>query len=462
MFKRLLQLLFGKSPARPDGSAAIAPAMPHAPLEGLTVEGEKAVIRREPVLDRQQQTIGYELSLRYGMARQSRGDSSATRHLRDLMLLSHLQVLDLGKLLGKRLALFHLDARQLNEPALAQLPLCQCVLLLELSDGIKPDALASLLAAYRKLGLRFGLSIRQHAHPLAAVVQPYIDYLLLEPDDPLTWTSDVADWIHRQSQLQLLARRIDSEEAFLSAHRSLLYGGKVELFQGNFISSREHWPEHPVEPGRLQIIELMNQLHQDADNDTLAQALKQDSVLLYRILRLVNSPGLRTGHSIASAEEALMVLGREQLFRWLTVLLFQVDGESARDLSLLDQALIRARFMETIGGAARSPAEANQRFLVGLFSLLDVLLQCPLQRALGLLQLPPTVGQALLENNGPHAAYLQLALLCERDELDELAATAEGGSAARLDDLLRQTGLQPLAVDTCHLAALHWAESLRP
>ena len=221
------------------------------------------------------------------------------------MLLSHLQVLDLGKLLGKRLALFHLDARQLNEPALAQLPLRQCVLAAGTGRRHQPDALASLLAAYpqTQAALR-----AEHppacTHPLAAVVQPYIDYLLLEPDDPLTWTSDVADWIHRQSQLQLLARRIDSEEAFLSAHRSLLYGGKVELFQGNFISSREHWPEHPVEPGRLQIIELMNQLHQDADNDTLAQALKQDSVLLYRIPAAGEFARLRTGHSIASAEEA--------------------------------------------------------------------------------------------------------------------------------------------------------------
>lgn len=461
MFKRLLQLLFGNSSAHPV-PAVIGPAMPRTPLEGLTVEGEKAVIRREPVLDRQQQTVGYELSLRYGMARQARGDNSATRHLRDLMLLSHLQVLDLGALLGKRVAFFHLDVCQLNEPALAQLPLQQCVLLLELSDGIKPDALTTVLTAYHQLGLRFGLNISQHNHPLSGVLQPFLSYLLLEPDDPLTWTSDVADWINRQSQVQLLARRIDSEEAFLSAHRSLLYGGKVELFQGNFISHREHWPEHPIEPGRLQIIELMNQLHQDADNDTLAQALKQDSVLLYRILRLVNSPGLRTGHSIASAEEALIVLGREQLFRWLTVLLFQVDGESARDLSLLDQALIRARFMETVGGPAKSPADANQRFLVGLFSLLDVLLQCPLQRALALLQLPPAVSQALLENSGPHAAYLQLALLCEGDQLDDLAATTEGGCDALLEQLLQQTGLQPLAIDTCHLAALHWAESLRP
>ena len=70
--------------------------------------------------------------------------------------------------------------------------------------------------------------------------------------------------------------------------------------------------------------------------------------------------------------------------------------------------------------------------------------------------------RALLENNGPHAAYPQLALLCERDELDELAATAEAAVPPVSTTCYGRQGLQPLAVDTRHLAALHWAESLRP
>lgn len=461
MFKRLLQRLSGLFSAAPPASAPLA-GQPQTPLDGLTIEGEKAVIRREPVLDRQQRVIGYELSLRQTLARKLRGDSHATRHLRDLTLLSHLQVLDLGTLLGKRVAFIPLDVAQLNEPLLAQLPAPQTVLLLELSDHINQPALATMLSAYRRLGMRFALGVRQHDHPLASLLQPYLDYVVLQPDDPLTWSSTVVDWIGRQPQIQLLARRIDSEEAFLSAHRSLLYGGKVELFHGNFITSRKHWPEHPIEPGRLQIINLMNLLHQDAGNDVIAQALRQDSVLLYRVLRLVNSAALRTSLQISSADDALLLLGREQLFRWLTLLLFQVDGESPRDLSLLDTALIRARFMETAGAGQQSAVDAEQRFLVGLFSLLDVLLQCPLPQALELLQLPEAVRAALLDHNGPHAAYLELAQLCEGDALDELAESDHGGRDARLATLLNQTGLAPLSVDTCHLSALLWAESLRP
>lgn len=460
MLKRLLAFLFGRS-LQPAAAAPVSAAsMRGMPLDGLSIDGDKAVIRREPVLDRQQHLIGYELALRQGKSRQSRSDHS--KNLRDLMLLSHLQVLDLGKLLHSRTAFIHLDVCHITETGLANLPARQCVVILELSEGINATSLKTVLQAYRQLGMRFGLSIRQHAHPLAPVVQPWLSYVVLEPDDPLTWSSSVADWINQQSQIQLLARHIDSEEAFLSAHRSLLYGGKVELFQGSFITQRDQWPSHPVEPGRMQIIELMNQLHQDADNEQVAQTLKQDSVLLYRILRLVNSPALRGGQPITSAEEALMVLGREQLFRWLTVLLFQLDGEAARDLSLLDMALIRARFMETLGGPSQSPQETNQRFLVGLFSLLDVLLQIPLPRALQLLQLPEPVSQALLHQSGPHAAYLQLAQLCEGDELGGLADTAASSHQPELEPLLQQLQLQPHQVDTCHLSALLWAESLRP
>jgi EAL and modified HD-GYP domain-containing signal transduction protein len=453
MLQRLLAWLF---PARQP--QATPPPCGTPASDALSVDGEKSVIRREPVLDRQQHLIGYELGLRQGKGLQQRESS---RNLRDKMLLSHLQMLDLGRLLGNRSAFIHLDVRHISDPVLASLPARQMVLLLELSDGVLAEPLFEIVSAYRSLGMRFGLSIRQHRHPLATLLQPLLSFVLLEPDDPLTWSSSAADWIGSLNHVQLLARHIDSEEAFLSAHRSLLYGGKVELFHGNFITQRHPWPSHPVEPGRMQIIELMNQLHNEADNEQVANTLKQDSVLLYRILRLVNSPALRGGQPITSAEDALMVLGREQLFRWLTVLLFQLDGEAARDLSLLDMALIRARFMETLGGPSQSPQEANQRFLVGLFSLLDVLLQIPLERALGLLQLPESVSQALLQQSGPHAAYLQLAQMCEGDELEGLADAA-GSNQPELEPLLQQLQLQPHQVDTCHLSALLWAESLRP
>lgn len=453
MLQRLLAWFFPK-----PSPAAVPPPCGTPASDALSVDGEKSIIRREPVLDRQQTLIGYELSLRQSKGLQQREGS---RNLRDKMLLSHLQLLDLGRLLGGRTAFIHLDVRHIKDPDLASMPPRQMVLLLELSDGLLPEALVRVLGAYRTLGMRFGLSLRQHQHPLAAPLQPLLSYVLLEPDDPLTWSSSAADWIGSLNHVQLLARHIDTEESFLSAHRSLLYGGKVELFHGSFITERHPWPSHPVEPGRMQIIELMNQLHNEADNEHIATTLKQDSVLLYRILRLVNSPALRTGQPITSAEDALMVLGREQLFRWLTVLLFQLDGEAARDLSLLDMALIRARFMETLGGPSQSPQEANQRFLVGLFSLLDVLLQIPLERALGLLQLPESVSSALLEQTGPHAPLLQLAQLCEGDELEGLTDNG-GNNQGQLDELLQRLQLQPYQVDTCHLSALLWAESLRP
>ena len=462
MLKRLMQRLkrwWSKPPPPPATTKPVAtPAIvPKAP-DSLTLEGDKAVIRREPVLDRQQRIAGYALSLRHALARHSKDAGEATRHLHDLMLISHLQVLDLNALLGRRLAFLALDARELGDPGIATLPARQCVILLHLSDGILPQALATLVEAYRRLGMRFGISLRQYAHPLAAAVEPFLDYAVLAPDDPLTWTVDIADWLSRQSHIRLLASGVDSEEAFLSAFRSMLFGSQVELFHGQFITRRETWPERPIEPGRAQIIELMNQLQMDADNDSLAQSLKRDSVLLYRLLRLANSPALRTGQPLTSAEEAVVLLGRAQLFRWLTLLLFQMGGESLRDLSLLDMALIRARFMETIAGPAANPAEAGQRFLVGLFSLLDVLLQCPLPKALALLNLPQPVTDALLHQRGPHAAYLELAQLLEGDELDPLSGVDDN---RRLNSLLMQTGLRPLDVDACHFAALMWAESLQ-
>jgi EAL and modified HD-GYP domain-containing signal transduction protein len=95
-----------------------------------------------------------------------------------------------------------------------------------------------------------------------------------------------------------------------------------------------------------------------------------------------------------------------------------------------------------------NPADGDIAFVVGIFSVLDVMLKMPLQQALSTILLPEGAEDALLHRKGPLAPYLELTLACESSD-----ATAFARLASELD----LTGHQ---INMAHLMALAWAENM--
>ena len=105
---------------------------------------------------------------------------------------------------------------------------------------------------------------------------------------------------------------------------------------------------------------------------------------------------------IRSIAHALVIIGYKQLYRWLTLL--STSGKAdPRSKALLQNALVRARMTELLGQKKLSPAEREGLFIVGIFSLLDVLLNVPMEQALEQLQLPAPVMAALARREGIYA-----------------------------------------------------------
>ena len=113
--------------------------------------------------------------------------------------------------------------------------------------------------------------------------------------------------------------------------------------------------------------------------------------------------------------------------------------------ALVEQALVRARMMETLGAGTVDPDLA---FLTGLLSLLDQLLGRPIGDVLSQITLPSDVKDALLTQTGPYAPLLELAKVCEQGDQALMAAAA---SKCRLAED---------AVNTQLIAALSWAHTV--
>ncbi|MET0858454.1 MAG: HDOD domain-containing protein [Telluria sp.] len=170
----------------------------------------------------------------------------------------------------------------------------------------------------------------------------------------------------------------------------------------------------------LQMVQLVAA---DADTHEIEALLRRDPTLSYNLLRLVNSLGMGTGRRITSFSQALMILGRQQLRRWLNLMLFAARQNDERSAMLLARVAMRSRALELLArsrGLDKNTQE--QGFMTGMFSLLGVLFGIPLTEVLAPLALGEAVHAALLRREGDLGALLMLFETAERGDLDGVAA----------------------------------------
>ncbi len=165
-----------------------------------------------------------------------------------------------------------------------------------------------------------------------------------------------------------------------------------------------------VEDGtsRKRLLALLGLLARDADSRELEMLLKQDPALSYHLLKLVNSAALTLSAPIRSFGQAINLLGRRQLRRWLQLLLYARQGDGVAN-PLLPIAAMRAAQMEALCRSKQGDQDQQEiAYMAGMFSLLDVLLDMPMGDVLSALSLDPDVVMALLERSGPLGQLLAL------------------------------------------------------
>jgi EAL and modified HD-GYP domain-containing signal transduction protein len=194
----------------------------------------------------------------------------------------------------------------------------------------------------------------------------------------------------------------------------------------------------PLNTAAHRICELLNHLALDHDVAVVGDAVRADVALSYRLLRYANSPAIGLSRGVDSVEQGVMVLGRNELVRWLSVMLMTAaDGRQATQ-ALQEHALARGRLLELLAQRQGEPAPAAL-FSLGVLSMMEVLLQSPLATVLAPLRLSEPASQALLQRQGPWADYLHLASALDGSDSARLdAVSARWGGANPVLDLAAQ------------------------
>jgi c-di-GMP phosphodiesterase len=454
MLKWLQGLIAAKTDRPPPRPTASPEARPDVAIASVSTAISPVV--RQLVLGRDHQVVGYDFALRAPTMRSQL--DARSQQTSDESLIRTIQNLGADRIAQFRQLWLTLNECSLSNPLLGALPGKATVILIRPPAHGTVDA--SLLETARGLqqkGFRLAL-LGQPFTPTGLAWLPIVDYVGLDIDAyaPKELGDTVSDLHGRRSELGIIARRIDSYEEF-----EYCRAAGFDMFSGHFLTHREVWPpQPPLHPDRVRLCNALNQLRSGGELNEVADSLRISPELSYRFLRYVNSAGMGLPSHIGSIEQGVMYLGREKLYRWLTLLMFSSSAGRSTDSALLEQALVRGRMMELLGSEKLSRIQCDELFVIGVFSLLDVLLRLPMDIALGPLQLPQAAGQALREGSGPYAAYLKLAIAAETNDIVETNAAGGGHEEQPMVRLAETIGVGIEAVNAQHLHAVAWAQQL--
>lgn len=194
---------------------------------------------------------------------------------------------------------------------------------------------------------------------------------------------------------------------------------------------------------RSMSLKLLQLVATDADTCEIEGIFRQDPVLAFHLLRLVNSLGVGVGRHISSFAQAIIILGRQQLKRWLNLMLFAASRDDYRSAMLLARVAVRARTMELLakaGGLDRAVQE--QAFMAGMFSLLGTLFGLPLVDILKPLRLSDSLTNAVLEHGGELGQLLLAVKSAECAEQTVLTRILSGFGLSIAD-------YNPLSLEAC-------------
>lgn len=353
---------------------------------------------RVPIYDRDRRIQGYELVVRANdCAPRLHPSSATTNHL--------FGGIEPARLIGPRFALLDAPAELLRSTACLAFPPTQTLLVIG-PEQRSADHLLATLAQRRREGYRLVLDEHLWAlelEPLTAAAQwVSVDFAR---SDLVRLASRVRQW--RALGLQLLGRQIDrAEHEARWQELGFDYGQGEALARPRFIASQR------IGIDRLSVLKLIHKLnHPDIELEALEEHIAGDVTLSYSLLRLINSPCYGVRDPIESVHRAVVYLGQNALRQWLTVLALRAIHDRRDDV--LASALVRARLCrllcEQVGGT-----EKDSFFTVGLFSVLETVLQMPMPKILAELPLSEEVKHALLDHAGPMGAALRCARAFER------------------------------------------------
>lgn len=399
-------------------------------------------VARQAIFDRSRKVWGYELLFRSG-ASQERFDGTDESLATRQVISNSLLAIGLDNLLGDKKAFVNFGREMLLQESASFLPKEKTVI--EILEGVEADS--EVMAAIR--GLRaLGYRIALDDFVYNSRMEPLLDaanLVKVEMATPRAQQEAMVRDYHARG-LQMVAEKVETPEEFRWAHQV-----GYDYFQGYFFARPTVIQGRQIPSVKLNCLRLLREAHQpDIDFDRLTKLISQDVSFSYKLLRYANSARFGRSTKIQSVRRALVVLGEDGIRKWVSIAAMPIVAQD-KPSELITHSLVRARFMEVMGQFT-DDSVAERAFLIGLFSLLDALLDMPLKEVLAELNLGPAVAAVLLDEVGPEQNPLST--------LYKLVGRYESGDWDEVNRLADHVGIPPALISQAYCEALPWADEI--
>jgi len=394
---------------------------------------ENILIGRQPIYNRLMKVIGYELLFR-NFGPDGSVSFDGDKATSDVILNTFMEI-GLDELVGSGLAFINLTRNFLTERI--PIPMQEDRVVLEVLENIEIDA--QLIAALKNLSER-GYKIALDDVVDVNDVKPLLeiaDIVKLEilGVDPRQIEKNV--FALRETSVRILAEKVENHDEFEFCKRL-----GCHYFQGFFFSKPNIVSGRRIPDSRMALLRLLSRLQKpEIEFSEMDEIIRQDVSISYKLLRLINSSYYARPKKIDSIRQALTLLGIRQIRDWVSLLSLSTIDDKPRELMVT--AMIRGKMVEMLAEKIRVK-NAESGFTVGLFSVLDALLDKPIIEILEYLPLTKDVSQALGSYEGRLGALLNNIILYEHGNWEKLHYEGLGSEDFR----------------DAYLAAVNWANSL--
>lgn len=215
--------------------------------------------------------------------------------------------------------------------------------------------------------------------------------------------------------VKLCAGNIDSMEIF----EHLKASGGYKLYEGGFYRVAITKGQNEVAPLKVNYIELLNTVNNDNfELEDAADIIGRDTALTISLLEMVNRMTVNSG--ISSIRHAAAMLGQKELKKWInTAVVNALYADKPNEITRL--SLLRAKFAENLAPAFGLAMKRDELFLMGLFSVLDVILEKPMAEALDMVRVSGEIREALVEDKGPLTPVLDFMLPYEMADWSDIS-----------------------------------------
>ena len=366
-----------------------------------------AYVARQPIFSTDKKVYAYELLFRDSMKNfvpDIDGDMATSK-----LLSSSFFTMGFEQMVGETKAFINFTRNLLVQGIPLIFPNEQTVV--EILEDVTPDK--EVLEACRGLKEK-GYIVALDDFINRPEMQPLVDLAdIIKIDFRAIPMEEMADYIRplKQSRVRLLAEKVETYEEFDQA-----VDMGFEFFQGYFFCKPEIVKGKEISSGQMTIMQIMAEASKDEiEFDKIKSIIERDIAISYKLMHYINSAYYRRAVEITSIKQALVILGEAEIRRFVSMIaLAQLVSDKPGEL--VNTSFVRSKFLELLGKSAGKREESARLFTLGLFSLIDAILDQSMDKIMERLPLSAAIIDALVTASGDLVEYLNLVVAYEQGE----------------------------------------------